>query len=305
MSDAARSDDEPFNHGAARASRRRAAESEGGNRAAEPEQRDAANCSRFIAAHGNSPPPDAAFQRRAKRGRGGKIRDARLAAARAPRRAWRRWWRSARAAAAAHVHALRLARAEQAQAHALAERLDAMSTRLESLEANRSRDELASLRKVLAEIKAGAASTRDVGGAVGQLAARVDKLEKEQGARLDKLGDRIDHDAAARLADVAGEARQAEGQDAVASVAAAAPPAKPRRPRRRGCKGGAGRLHRDHGRDRKAAAAAARVLSRRDPQRLRDDRQPRPANSSSGPAISCLAADGCCGSSGTGAAGRW
>ena len=65
---------------------------------------------------------------------------------------------------------VRLARAEEAQTRALAHRLDAMTTRLESLEANRSRDELANLKKVLAEIKASAASTRDVGGAVGQLA---------------------------------------------------------------------------------------------------------------------------------------
>src|SRR4051812_4130164 len=84
------------------------------------------------------------------------------------------------AAAAAHVHAWRVTRAEQAQTRVLAHRLDGMSTRLESLEANRSRDELANLKKVLAEIKTAAASTRDVGGAVAQLGQRVEKLEKEQ-----------------------------------------------------------------------------------------------------------------------------
>ena len=41
------------------------------------------------------------------------------------------------AAAAVHVDALRVARAESATAHSLSERLDAMSTRLESLDANR------------------------------------------------------------------------------------------------------------------------------------------------------------------------
>jgi hypothetical protein len=126
------------------------------------------------------------------------------------------------AAAAAHVHGLRVANAEEAQARALAHRLDAMSKRLETVEATRSRDELANLRKVLAEIKTGAANTRDMGGAVAQLASRMDKLEKEQGSRLDKLGDRIDRDAAARLADFTARLDKLE-----AKVSAAAVPAAP------------------------------------------------------------------------------
>jgi hypothetical protein len=129
------------------------------------------------------------------------------------------------AAAAAHVHAWRVTRAEEAQTRALGRRLDGMTTRLDSLEANRSRDDLANLKKVLAEIKAAAASTRDVGGAVAQLGQRVEKLEKDQGARLDKLGDRIEHDAAARLADVTARLDKMEAKAATpAPVVAAAPP---------------------------------------------------------------------------------
>ena len=171
------------------------------------------------------------------------------------------------AAAAAHVHAWRVTRAEEAQARALAHRLDGMTTRLESLETNRSRDELANLKKVLAEIRAGAASARDVGGAVAQLGQRVDKLEKDQGARLDKLGDRIEHDAAARLADVTARLDKLEAKAAPPVATAAAPlaaqgradPARKARSRQ----SGAGRLQRDDGLDRQAAAAAARVLRRR------------------------------------------
>ena len=128
------------------------------------------------------------------------------------------------AAAAAHVHELRVTRAGQAETRALAHRFDAMTARLQSLEANRSRDELASLKKVIAEIKASAASTRDVGGAVAQVAARMDRLEKEQGARLDKLGDRIDQNAATRLADVTARLDRLEARTTVAAVAPA--PAK-------------------------------------------------------------------------------
>ena len=110
-----------------------------------------------------------------------------------------------------------------------------MTSRLDSLEASRSRDEVANLKKVLTEIKTAAASTRDVGGAVAQLGQRVERLEKEQGARLDKLGDRIDHDSAARLADVTArldklEAKAATAVPAVAPAppkAAPTPPAKP------------------------------------------------------------------------------
>lgn len=126
------------------------------------------------------------------------------------------------AAAAAHVHALNVATAGQAQARGMAQRLDTISSRLETLEANRSRDEVASLRKLLAEIKSSAANTRDVGGVVGQLVARVDKIEKEQGARLDKLGERIDHDSAARLTEMTARLDKLE-----AKVAAPAKPAAP------------------------------------------------------------------------------
>ena len=107
------------------------------------------------------------------------------------------------AAAGVQYKELRVARAEKAETNSLAKRFDAMSARLESLDANRTRDELANVRKVLAEIKAGVASTRDVSGAVTQLNARVDRLEKEQGGRLDKLADRIDRDGAGRIADIA------------------------------------------------------------------------------------------------------
>jgi len=52
----------------------------------------------------------------------------------------------------------------------------------------------------------------------------VDKLEKEQGARLDKLGDRIDHDAAARLVSVTARLEKLEAKTAVATAAAKAAP---------------------------------------------------------------------------------
>jgi hypothetical protein len=131
------------------------------------------------------------------------------------------------AAAAAHVHAWRVTRAEEAQARALAHRLDGMTARLDSLDINRSRDDLANLKKVLAEIRAGAASAHEVSGAVAQLGQRVEKLEKDQSARLDKLGERIDHDSAGRLGELTARLDRLEARAAptVATVAAAPSPA--------------------------------------------------------------------------------
>ena len=156
-----------------------------------------------------------------------------FAATPAPRRDWRRIAAGVSmasvvaiggAVAAVHVREMRFLRADTAETRTLTHRLDSLSARFESLEANRIRDELASQRKVLAEIKAGVASAHDVGGAVGQLAARVERLEKEQGAKLDKLGERMDRDAAGRLADVAARLDKLEAKAAPVVVAA---PAKP------------------------------------------------------------------------------
>jgi hypothetical protein len=188
----------------------------------------------------------------------------------APRRDWRRIAAAASLAsvvaiggAAAAVHWRQAERAEIAETRTLVHRLDALSARFESLETNRIRDELASQRKLIAEIKAGAANARDVSGAVGQLGARVDRLEKDQSARLDrldhdasarladvttrldkleskataavaaskdqsaKLAERMDHDAAARLADMTARLDKLESKVATATAAIAAPPPKP------------------------------------------------------------------------------
>jgi len=116
------------------------------------------------------------------------------------------------AAAAMHVGETRVATAQSGTAHALSDRLDAMSARLESLDANRTHDEVANFRKVLAEIKNSVAGARNVSDGVTQLNARVDRLEKEQGGKFDKLGDRIDRDAASRLADIAGRLDKLEAK---------------------------------------------------------------------------------------------
>ena len=83
-----------------------------------------------------------------------------------------------------------------------------LTERLDAIEGARAREETADVRKLLGEMKLGASATRDVSAAVSQLTARVDHVERDQGARLDKLAERIDHDASSRFADSRGSARQ-------------------------------------------------------------------------------------------------
>ena len=83
-----------------------------------------------------------------------------------------------------------------------------LTERLDAIEGARAREETADVRKLLGEMKLGASATRDVSAAVSQLTARVDHVERDQGARLDKLAERIDHDASSRFADSRSSARQ-------------------------------------------------------------------------------------------------
>ena len=97
----------------------------------------------------------------------------------------------------------------------LASSVSLLKGRLDAIEASRAHDETADLHKVLGEIKAGAMATQGFGASLAQLNARVDKL-----------GERIDHDAAARFADIAARIDKLE-KKASAQVVAGAAPAKP------------------------------------------------------------------------------
>lgn len=88
---------------------------------------------------------------------------------------------------------------ERGRTLALERRLDAIAGQITALDANRPRDDFAGLKKALTDIKGSAASAHDLSGAVGQLTARVDRLEKDQSNRLDKL----DKDTTQRFADIA------------------------------------------------------------------------------------------------------
>ena len=118
--------------------------------------------------------------------------------------------------------------AEARDGRALAQTVKSLKERLDAVEAARAHDESADLRKALAELKAQSGTARDLNGALGQLSARVDRIEHDQGGRLDKLGDRLDHETNARVADLAQRVDKLEKRPSVPVVAAApAPTPKP------------------------------------------------------------------------------
>jgi hypothetical protein len=110
--------------------------------------------------------------------------------------------------------------------------LNARADRLEHDDAAK-REEIADLRKTATELRTGLAAAHDSSASLAQFNARADRLEHDENARVDKLVERIDHDAATHNADLSARLEKLE-KKAAAPVVAAAPlqpatpaPAKP------------------------------------------------------------------------------
>jgi hypothetical protein len=87
------------------------------------------------------------------------------------------------------------------ETESLAETVKALKAKIGALEAAK-QNEIGDLRKTVADLKSGLANARDAGSAASQLSARFDRTEHEQDARIEKLGERVDHDAAGHYADL-------------------------------------------------------------------------------------------------------
>jgi hypothetical protein len=88
--------------------------------------------------------------------------------------------------------------AEQASENAsLARTVKSLKVRLDAIDATAPTTDLAAVRQSIGEIKSTAVSTREFSGALAQLSQRVDKLDREQSAKVDKLAERVDHEASA------------------------------------------------------------------------------------------------------------
>ncbi|MGD0641422.1 MAG: hypothetical protein ABSC22_11800 [Roseiarcus sp.] len=127
-----------------------------------------------------------------------------------------------------HVRQSNLLAAKAEESHSLAQTVRALKDRIDAIEAARAHDETADLRKVTVEMKAESGATRDLSGALAQLTARLDRVDHDQSARLDKLADRIDRESTARIADLATRLDKLEKKPPAAVVASLPPPpAKP------------------------------------------------------------------------------
>ncbi|THD45817.1 MAG: hypothetical protein E7774_07365 [Bradyrhizobium sp.] len=101
-----------------------------------------------------------------------------------------------------HTKQANLVAAKTEETLSLAETVKGLAKRLDAIDAARARDEAADMRKVSAEMKTEGAAGRELGAQLAQANARLDKLDHDHGARLDKLTDRLDHESAGKFADL-------------------------------------------------------------------------------------------------------
>ena len=106
----------------------------------------------------------------------------------------------------------------------LAQTVSALSARLQAVETAKGRDELADLRRSIGDMKTTAATSRELSAALADLSQRVEKLDREQGARLNKLGE-LDRETNARAAEFSARLDKLEKKPA------APPPAPPEPPK--------------------------------------------------------------------------
>ena len=123
--------------------------------------------------------------------------------------------------------------AEQAdQTKALAKTIDALNARLSVIESAKSHDELVELRRSIGEIRSNVASSKDLSGALAQLAQRVDKLDRDENAKVDKLNERVDRETSAQAAELAARIDKLEKKVVASAVPIAAPSSSPPPPQK-------------------------------------------------------------------------
>jgi hypothetical protein len=88
--------------------------------------------------------------------------------------------------------------AEQvSESESLAHTIKSLKVRLDAIDTAMLNAGLSDLRQSVGEIRSNLVSTREVNGALAQLSQRIDKLDREESAKVDKLTERVDHEASA------------------------------------------------------------------------------------------------------------
>ena len=84
-----------------------------------------------------------------------------------------------------------------AETESLAGMVKSLKVRLDAIDAAAPSADLAELRRSITQIKSTVVSPRELSGALAQLSQRVDKLDRDESAKVDKLAERVDHEASA------------------------------------------------------------------------------------------------------------
>jgi hypothetical protein len=126
--------------------------------------------------------------------------------------------------------------AEQTSENAsLAGAVKSLKVRLDAIDTSVSTTDLAALRQSIGEIKSTVVSPREFSGALAQLSQRVDKLDREESAKVDKITERVDHEASALTAGLSARMDKMEQKIAAPPPPAAQPVAQakqlPNRPK--------------------------------------------------------------------------
>jgi hypothetical protein len=84
-----------------------------------------------------------------------------------------------------------------AETEALARTVKSLKVRLDAIDTAAPSADLAELRQSITQIKSTTVSPRELSGALAQLSQRVDKLDRDESAKVEKLAERVDHEASA------------------------------------------------------------------------------------------------------------
>jgi hypothetical protein len=123
------------------------------------------------------------------------------------------------------------ARAERAsEAESLAHSIKSLKVRLDAIDTAISRGDLADLRQSVGEIRSNLVSTREFSGALAQLSQRVDKLDREASTKVDKLAERVDHEASSLTANLSTRIDKLEQKIAAPAPAPPQQVAAPKQP---------------------------------------------------------------------------
>jgi hypothetical protein len=89
------------------------------------------------------------------------------------------------------------------ETEALAQTVKSLKVRLDAIDAAKSREELSDLRQSVGDMKSTVVSARELNSALALISQRVDKLDNEESAKVDKLSERVDHEGSTLTAELA------------------------------------------------------------------------------------------------------